>query len=60
MKPIAPPILPKRAPWTDDDARHLEKVLATMPVWNSEQSAVMRRLFQSAADKMAAEVEAAA
>ena len=46
------PRLPKAGPWTDEDAAHLEKVLATFPPWNSEQIALMRRI--SAASRPAA------
>lgn len=49
------PRLPKAGPWTEEDAAHLEKVLATFPVWNSEQIAVARRAFQSAVDNIAAQ-----
>lgn len=49
------PALPKRAPWTEEDAAHLEKVLATFPVWNSEQIAVARRTFGAAAQRIASE-----
>lgn len=42
------PSLPKRAPWTEEDAEHLEKVLATFPPWNSDQIAVARRCFGAA------------
>lgn len=38
------PRLPKAGPWTEEDAAHLEKVLATFPAWNSEQIALMRRI----------------
>lgn len=49
------PVLPKRAPWTEADAAHLEKVLATFPVWNSEQIAVARRTFGAAQARIEAE-----
>lgn len=47
------PRLPKAGPWTEEDAAHLEKVLATFPAWNSEQIALMRRI--SAASRPAAQ-----
>ncbi|MDV6271738.1 hypothetical protein [Rhodococcus globerulus] len=47
------PILPKRAPWTEEDEAHLQKTLATFPVWNSHEIEVARRAFQSAVDRRA-------
>ncbi|MDJ0014960.1 hypothetical protein [Rhodococcus erythropolis] len=49
------PSLPKRGRWTDEDAAHLEKVLATFPLWNSEQIAVARRTFGAAQARLEAE-----
>nr|WP_218679818.1 hypothetical protein [Rhodococcus qingshengii] len=49
------PSLPKRAPWTEEDAAHLEKVLATFPPWNAEQIAVARRTFGAAQARIEAE-----
>lgn len=49
------PSLPKRAPWAEADAAHLEKVLATFPAWNSEQIAVARRTFGAAQARIEAE-----
>ncbi|MFD4783445.1 hypothetical protein ACFWNH_20790 [Rhodococcus qingshengii] len=49
------PSLPKRDPWTEEDAAHLEKVLATFPPWNSEQIAVARRCFGAAQARIEAE-----
>lgn len=45
---MKPPLLPKVGPWTEEDAAHLEKVLATFPPWNAEQIAVARRTFGAA------------
>ncbi|MDV6267029.1 hypothetical protein [Rhodococcus globerulus] len=52
------PILPKRAPWTEEDEAHLQKTLATFPVWNSEQIAVATRTFGAAARRIANELAA--
>ncbi|MBP1054418.1 hypothetical protein J6397_30175 [Rhodococcus qingshengii] len=52
------PSLPKVGPWTEEDAAHLEKVLATFPPWNSDQIEVARRAFQSAVDHIEAREEA--
>lgn len=49
------PSLPKVGPWTEEDAAHLEKVLATFPPWNSEQIAVARRCFGAAQARIEAD-----
>ncbi|ORI17423.1 hypothetical protein BH686_26370 [Rhodococcus erythropolis] len=49
------PSLPKRGRWTEEDAAHLEKVLATFPPWNTEQIAVARRTFGAAQARIEAE-----
>ncbi|ANQ74269.1 hypothetical protein [Rhodococcus sp. 008] len=51
------PSLPKVGPWTEDDEAHLQKVFATFPVWNSEQIALMRRIFTAGAEAAALEAE---
>ena len=48
------PHLPKRAPWTAEYEASFQKVRATFPVWNSEQIALMRRIFTAGAEAAAA------
>lgn len=49
------PQLPKRAPWRQEDEDHLQKVLATFPLWNTDQIAVARRTFGAAQTRIATE-----